>query len=126
MRITSRALIIWAPRIVGLGLAAFLSLFALDAFSDGRGLLSTIIAFVMGLVPALMVLSAVIAGWSHERFAAVFFMALAVFYAVLAREHFSWVVLISSPLALVAVLFFLSWRFRRAGRLNPHEGSSNT
>jgi hypothetical protein len=112
MKLRYRDVIIWAPRIVGLGLAAFLGLFALDAFSDGRGLISTTVAFAMGLLPALVVLLTVVAGWKHEAFAAAVFTVLTVVYAVLARQHLSWVVLIASPLALVAVLFFLSWRFR--------------
>jgi len=31
MKLTTREIIIWAPRIVGLGLALFLSLFGVDA-----------------------------------------------------------------------------------------------
>jgi len=110
MKVENRDIILWAPRIVGLGLALFLSLFALDAFSDPRGMLATIIALLMGLVPALITLAAVLIGWKHQGIAAIIFLVGAVFYAALALDHPDWILIITGPLVLEAVLFYLSWR----------------
>jgi hypothetical protein len=112
MTFTSREIIVWAPRVTGLGLATFLSLFALDAFSDGRGIISTTVAFAMGLLPALVVLITVAIGWKHEAVAATIFAGLTIFYAASALDHPSWIVIIAGPLALVGALFFASWRIR--------------
>ena len=114
MKYSRDDLIVWAPRIVGLGLAIFLSLFALDAFSEGRGLIGAVVAFVMGLVPSLVVLATVIVGWKHERIAAVVFAILTVFYAIMARDHLAWIAVIAGPLALVGLLFYVSWRARHS------------
>jgi hypothetical protein len=114
-KFTPPEIITWAPRIVGLGLATFLSLFALDVFADGRGLISTTVAFAMGLVPALIVLATVVVGWKHEAFASAVFAGLTVFYALSARDHPSWILIVSGPLAIVGALFFASWRLRPRG-----------
>ncbi len=112
MKLTTREIIIWAPRIVGLGLALFLSLFGVDAWSDFRGIVATTIAVVMGFVPALVVLVSVLVGWKHERIAAAIFIGLAAFYALTARDHPEWILVIAGPLALEAILFLASWRFQ--------------
>jgi hypothetical protein len=109
-------LTVWAPRIVGLGLAFFLSLFALDAFSDGQGIAGTIVAFAMGLLPALVVLTTVIVGWRHAGLAALVFAALTVFYSATTLERPLWIAVIAGPLALVGALFFISWKFNQRER----------
>lgn len=119
MRVANRDIVLWAPRIVGLGLALFLSLFALDAFSDPRGVLATIIALLMGLIPALITLAAVAIGWRHQRIAAIIFLVGAVFYAVNALEHPDWIVIITGPLVLEAALFYLSWRQSKHRQATP-------
>jgi hypothetical protein len=118
MRLTRHELIIWAPRIVGFGLAFFLSLFALDAFSEARGIVGTVVAFAMGLLPAAIVLLTVIVGWKRDGIAALTFAALTIFYAATTIERPLWVVIIAGPLALVAALFFLSWRLKRRQSLH--------
>lgn len=119
MKFANRDLVLWAPRIVGLGLALFLSLFALDAFSDSRGMLATIIALLMGLIPAMITLAAVGIGWKHEGIAAIIFLVGAVFYAVNALEHPDWILIITGPLVLEAALFYLSWRRSRQKQPTP-------
>ena len=110
MKITRAELIVWAPRILVLGLALFLSLFALDAFTENRGIAGAMVAFAMGLLPALAVLATVIVGWKHEGIAATVFAVLTVFYAATTLEHTAWIALVAAPLAIVGVFFFLSWR----------------
>jgi hypothetical protein len=110
MKAANRDIILWAPRVIGLGLALFLSLFALDAFSDPRGLLATVIALLMGLVPAMITLAAVLIGWKHQGIAALIFLVGAVFYAALALDHPDWILIITGPLVLEAILFYVSWR----------------
>jgi len=102
--------ILWAPRIIGLCLAAFLATFALDAFSQGQGLMSGIVGTTMGLVPAVIALVVVLIGWKHEGIAAILFFIGAVFYVVTTREHPGWIAVIATPLLVVGILFTLSWR----------------
>ena len=112
MNRTSAALLLWAPRIAGILVAAFLGLFALDAF-DGGPLAQTLPAFLIHLVPSFLVLAVVAAAWKFEWIGAVAFVALAVLYAVMVRGRMDWIAVISGPLLIVAVLFLVSW-MRRA------------
>ena len=112
MRNTTERIILWAPRIVGIGLAAFLALFSLDSLANPSGILETTIAVVMGLLPALVVLISVAVAWNRPAIGAGIFSALAMLYGASALDHPAWIVLISGPLVLEAGLFVLSWWFR--------------
>jgi glucose-6-phosphate-specific signal transduction histidine kinase len=106
---TSTTLLLWGPRFAGILMAAFLSLFALDAF-DGRPLVDTLPAFAIHLIPSFLVLAVVAIAWKFEWVGAVVFMGLAVAYAVMVRWRIDWIAAISGPLVIVAVLFLVSWR----------------
>lgn len=109
MRSKRESMLLWAARIFGLGLAGFLGLFALDSLADHSGILTATIAVVMGLAPSLVVLMSVAAGWKHPGIGTMIFSGLAVLYAVSALDNPAWIALISGPLAVEALLFFLSW-----------------
>jgi cytosine/uracil/thiamine/allantoin permease len=93
-------------------MAAFLGLFALDAF-DGRPFAEALPAFLIHLAPSFLVLAVVAASWKFEWIGAVAFVALAVLYAVMVRGRMDWIAAISGPLLIVAALFLVSW-MRRA------------
>lgn len=106
---TSATFLLWGPRITGILLAAFLGLFALDAF-DGRPLVETLPAFAIHLIPSFLVLAVVAIAWKFEWVGAVAFIGLAVAYTVMVRWRIDWIAAISGPLTIVGVLFLLSWR----------------
>jgi len=102
-----RALLIWAPRLLGLAMVAFLALFAFDAFQGqpiGRGML----AFAIHLLPSAIVMAVLAVSWRHPLIGAAAFGALAIAYAAMAPARLDWVLTISGPLALIAMLFAMS------------------
>ena len=99
---------VWAPRVLGLLVCAFLGLFALDAFSGGRGL-AALPDFLIHLVPSLVLLAIVFASWRHPWVGGIVFTGLAILYAFSARDHSDWIVIISGPLFVVGALFFWTW-----------------
>ena len=106
----SKTLLLWAPRIAGLIVAAFLALFALDAFNE-RSFAAALPAFAIHLIPSLLVLTVVAVAWKFEWIGAIAFIGLAVIYAVSVKERLDWIIVISGPLTLVGVLFLVSyWR----------------
>ena len=109
MTTMSGGVTVWAPRVAGLALALFLSLFALDAF-DGRPLAVALPAFLIHLAPALLVCATVAVAWRFPLAGAAGFLAFAAGYAAMVRGRLDWIAVISGPLAVVAVLYFLSWR----------------
>jgi hypothetical protein len=106
---TSHRLLLWGPRIAGLLVAGFLALFALDAFNEGS-FVAALPAFAIHLIPSLLVLTVVAVAWKFEWIGAIAFIGLAVLYAIMVRGRLDWIVAISGPLALVGVLFLVSWR----------------
>jgi hypothetical protein len=100
----------WTARILGVGLAVFLGLFALDAFEPGRPVLQNVLGFVIHLAPSAIVLAVVALAWRRPWIGALVFTALAIAYAVEVDFRMDWVLGISGPLLLVGLLFFWSWR----------------
>jgi hypothetical protein len=100
---------LWTPRVLGILMCAYLGMFALDAFDGGGGLLRTLVAFGMHLIPALVLLVVVIVSWRWEWVGAIVFIACALVYAYWARAHPSWVALIGGPLLIVGLAFLQSW-----------------
>lgn len=115
MKHPTARLLYWTPRLLGVLFAAFLGLFALDSLGEGRGLLESLAAFAVHLVPTYLTLAVVAVAWRWERTGAVLFAALAVAYLVTGwgRLHWSAFAVISGPLFLLAVLFPVSRVARR-------------
>jgi hypothetical protein len=106
----SQKVLLWGPRIAGLLVAGFLALFALDAFNESHSFVAALPAFAVHLIPSLLVLTVVVTAWRFEGIGAIAFIALAILYAIMVRGRLDWIAAISGPLALVGVLFLVSWR----------------
>ena len=102
MNKTARMLTLWAPRVLGVGLSLFLAMFALDAIQEGP------LALFMHLIPARTVLAIVGLSWRWEWIGSFCFLGLAILYAA-TTQRLDWIVTISGPLTVVALLFFWSW-----------------
>jgi hypothetical protein len=111
---STRGVFFWAPRILTILFALFLSAFALDVFAETRGVLRTLTAFVLHLVPTFLVLALLVLAWRWELIGVITFAVLAVGYVGATWGRFPWVThaTIAGPLLLISVLFFFSWRQR--------------
>ena len=98
---------LWLPRIAGVALSVFLSLFALDAFS-GKPFIEALPGFLIHLAPALLVLAIVALAWRLPLVGAAAFPILALGYAMMVRWRLDWVAVIGGPLVILGVLFLLS------------------
>lgn len=102
----ARKLLLWGPRVLGILLALFLAMFALDSVDEGG------VAVLVHLIPTFVLLAAVGLAWRWEWLGGALFLVLAAVYAAWAWGHPDWILLISGPLVLVGALFLLSWRRR--------------
>jgi len=109
MATISGRLLLWSPRILGILASVFIGLFALDAFSPGKSFVEALPDFLVHLIPAYLLLALVGASWRREWIGGLAFIGLAVFYALMAKSHLDWVLMISGPLAVVGALFWWSW-----------------
>ena len=98
----------WVPRALALAFTAFLSLFAFDAFEGVEGVAARAFALALHLVPSVLCLLLVAFAWKRPWIGALGFAALAAAYAGSAWSHPSWVLVISGPLALVALAYFVA------------------
>jgi hypothetical protein len=114
MKTPVKHLLFWAPRILGLLIAAFISIFALDVFDEHHGFWNTAFALLMHLIPTAILLLLLALSWRWEWTGGVLFPALGVVYLVTCwgRFHWSAYALISGPLFLLGSLFLLNWVFR--------------
>jgi hypothetical protein len=113
----SRKLIFFLPRILSLLFVGFISLFALDVFGVYHGF-ELIIALFMHLLLPLGLLVFVILAWRYGLVGTIAFVGFAVFYAWQAREHPSWILLLSGPSLIVGLLYFLDRYLKRKIRKN--------
>jgi len=115
MRKSLHRSLFWAPRVLALLFALFISLFALDVFGEGYGPWETILALLIHLLPTAMVLLALAIAWYWEGVGGILFIALGALYVALSWGQFDWMayLLISGPLLLIGALF-LAGRYRRA------------
>ena len=114
---TKTTVVVWAPRLAAIAMSLFLALFALDAFT-GKSFASGLADFAIHLAPALLTLAVALLSWRYPLVGAVAFGLLAVGYAMMVRGRLDWILVIGGPLALVAVLFFVSWRLTSSSQIH--------
>lgn len=111
MNISTKRILFFAPRVLCILFTLFLSVFALDVFSEDYSFREAILALLRHLVPTYLVVIVLVIAWRWERVGAILFAALALFFLI-ASGGSSWI--ISGPLFLVGVLFLLNWISNRA------------
>jgi glucose-6-phosphate-specific signal transduction histidine kinase len=110
MAMPSSKILLWSPRILGVLVCLFLSLFALDAFESGKSLGQALPDYAVHIAPMLVLLAIVAISWRYEWVGGIVFTGLATAYAIFARGHLSWIAAIGAPLLVVGLLFLWSWR----------------
>ncbi len=102
----------WTPRLLTILFAIFISVFALDAFTEGEGFTKTLIAFLIHMIPTAIIVTILVLSWKREWIGGVVFLLLGIAYTIFAVSHLSWILAISGPLFVISVLFLIGW-FRR-------------
>ena len=102
-------LLLWSPRILGVLVCLFLSLFALDAFGGGKTFIQALPDFGIHVAPMLVLLAVVAVSWRWAWVGGLVFTGLAVAYACFAGNHIDWILGIAGPLLIVGILFSWSW-----------------
>jgi|WetSurSiteA1Bulk_404760.scaffolds.fasta_scaffold285178_1 hypothetical protein len=115
MKNSARISLIWAPRVLSILYALFISLFALDAFSPNRGLGENLVAFSIHLIPTAIVLIVLALAWRWSWVGGVLYVVAGILYIVLARGRFPVLayLAISGPLFLTGALFLTAWVYRK-------------
>lgn len=104
-------ILFWLPRILMIVFILFISLFALDSFDGNETLIRKIGGFLIHLIPTFILTALLIVSWKLEWIGGVAFFGLGVFYIIWAWGRFTigTYFLISGPLFIISILFFLNW-----------------
>jgi hypothetical protein len=114
MNAITKRVLFWTPRVLCILFAIFISIFALDVFSEGHGFWKTILALLIHLVPTFILVIILVIAWRREWVGAILFCALAVLYVVRfwGRFPLATYLSISGSLALIGVLFLFNWIYK--------------
>lgn len=106
----------WTSRLLGIVFVLFLGVFALDVFEPGAAPLEMVGAFLMHMLPALVLLGLVGLAWSRPLVGAAAYMGFGVIYLLRFGGQFDWTVyllLAGLPVA-IGLLYLGDWTCRRA------------
>lgn len=102
-----KAFFYWAPRILGILLAVFISLFALDIFNENYSGWDLIISLVMHLLPVFAVVAFVVVAWRWENIGGWIFIVLGIAFVFIGGFELIAILLFTLPLLLVGSMFLL-------------------
>lgn len=98
----------WVPRVLGISFIAFISLFAMDVFGEGKPLWEMVVGFLIHLVPSYFLTAVLLIAWKWERIGGILYILLGIFYIVTARGmQWSAYLFISGPIFVIGGLFLL-------------------
>jgi len=101
----NKKIIRWIPRILGILYIIFISLFALDVFSD-----FSILALFMHLIPTFVLTGILILAWYKEQIGGYVYLAMAIGFTIAfdTYEHIVSFLIITVPLLVTGALFIWS------------------
>jgi chromate transport protein ChrA len=110
MKINNR--VSWAARILSVVFALFMSIFAMDVFSENTSFGNMLLALCIHLIPTFIILLILLFSWRWEWIGATAYLLLGILYIFFANKKMDWTayVLISGPLFVLGILFLIAWR----------------
>jgi hypothetical protein len=92
-------LLYWSPRILGILFSAFISIFALDVFSEHLPFGRTMLAPALHMIPTAIVVMVLLISWKWEWAGAIGYFSLGVIYIITMWKRFPLVtyVAVSGP-----------------------------
>jgi hypothetical protein len=112
--------IFWAPRILSILFILFLALFSLDVFDGNYGFWGTLLALLIHNIPSIVLAVIVAIAWKHELVGVIAFALAGLVYVCLILHNIlrdlsnvfmlGWIVTISGPAFLVAILYYIGWK----------------
>src|ERR1035437_7885119 len=111
MNKSSKTFLLWAPRLLTILFAIFLSIFAFDVFDSGYGIWKTLLDLSIHLIPSFLILIILILSWRWEWVGSIFYIFLGMYY-ILTNWHklrIDVFFLVPFPLFLIGALFLIGW-----------------
>jgi hypothetical protein len=105
----------WTPRILTIVFVIFLGLFALDAFEGDQSLIKKLGGFIIHLIPNFVLILILVVAWKHEWVGTLAFIMVGIAYIIMFWGRFpvATYLIVSGPLFIIAVLFWMNWVNRK-------------
>lgn len=103
----------WAPRILTILFAIFISFFAFDVFGQGIGFWRTLLALLMHLIPTFLIIIILILSWKGPWVGGISFILLGIAYIIWSSQSGRGASFIYIVLFVVGILFLASWFLRK-------------
>jgi hypothetical protein len=99
----------WLPRILAIIFILFISIFALDVFSEYSGL-ELLLALFMHLVPSLILVGLLIVAWKWEKIGGILFILLAIGFFIFFKgyEDLISALITTLPPLIIGILFLIN------------------
>lgn len=92
--------IYWLPRILAILLIIFISLFALDVFTEPQWFL----ALLIHLIPSFLLIIVTAIAWQHESIGGLIFISLGLIILIFSRLE---AIIVSLPVIIIGTLFLI-------------------
>ncbi len=105
----------WIPRILGIAYVLFLSMFALDVFSEYSKITDILIALFMHLIPSFVFLAILILAWKRPFGGGVIFIILTLLFTLQFDfyENLTSFLALGLPLLVIGILFILDAKLKK-------------
>ncbi len=117
----------WAPRLAACLIIFFVSLFSLDVFESGAGLLEMLGGFLIHNIPSIAMLILLLFAWKRPAVGFWAFLAAGIAFAaffVRSPQDLPSLLLFVLPILLVAGLFYADWRWLGPVSHTPLNGTA--
>lgn len=100
----------WLPRILGILLIIYFTLFALDAFDSDYSLGQMLLGFLIHLIPTFILIAILLIAWKWELPGGILYIGACAFYIYNAWGMY-WIayLYVGGPLTLTGFLFILHY-----------------
>jgi hypothetical protein len=116
---TSDKILYWAPRILGIVMILFISMFAFDSFSPGNTLGQNILSLLIHLLPSIGLLILLLVAWKWELIGGIIFTLAGIAWSIFvyminfkrtgsAGKALFVVLTIALPLIITGILFIMN------------------
>lgn len=109
----------WAPRIATIIIIMFLSLFSFDVFETEAPLLEILVGFIIHNIPSIVLTVLLLVAWKRPVIGFVGFLAAtvaAVVFFVHQRGMLASLIMLVSPILVIAFLFYADWKVNNQQR----------
>jgi len=105
----------WSPRLLAVLFAIFISLFALDVFSEYKEIPKILLTLLIHLVPTFILLATLFIAWKWGHIGGFIFIVLGLLYIIMVWGKGSALtfIIISGPSFLIGLLFIIDYYVKK-------------